>query len=201
MLFGIIRFIIMFLIIISGLGLVRRSNVINKRRLNMIIIVLSVILGIISCFIPFENAFITFSSPEKAFKYSNTNDIYTVVEGSNSALVVSKGSEGIELLIVPKVEDRWKISVGSKTYSLKIDEYNTVVVNVLKNEDTGDCYLSVNDINGDVLDISDSLNSQFYCVSLEYKILDRIYNYYYSYIGSFEGGYEIIVNGQKIEIN
>ena len=95
-------------IILKRFKIVRRSA-------YTISIVASIILTTALAFVPFENSFISFSSPKAAYEYFNIgkSNIELVVEGSACDFVIDRKNDTDSYLIVPKKMDSWKIGIGT----------------------------------------------------------------------------------------
>lgn len=82
------------------------------RKFYFLVVVITTLFITLSAFVPFENAFITFKSPEAAYKYVNpgTSEIELVLDGQHSSFVIgSKGDSDI-VYIVPKASGGWKVN-------------------------------------------------------------------------------------------
>lgn len=142
---------------------------------------------------PIENAFITFSSAESAYKYLNWDKIQFVIEGEKTAFVKGKSLR----CVVPKTEngyklpDDFKLKSIIKTYS-EID--SPVVIWLQHYVGTNDYYICLKAIKGKQV-TSDNRNSLFY--SLEYPkefggLEDR-----YVYVKGLDDSYTLYIDDKE----
>ncbi len=154
-------------------------------------------------FIPFENLFITFSSPEKVFNYCYTKKTKAklVVEGKDSDLVIGEDDDAHIYLIVPKVANGWKIGMWTNTKLISYEMYNSISVDVYQYKNTNDYFVSILDMNGGYSQITDSFQSEFSALEQPMDVLEKTYVTYYTNIQDFTDEYWINVNGEKIIVN
>ncbi len=198
--YGVIRVVFTFVIAVIISALIRKK-VKKTRCLYFAILPFSLLFILVLYCIPFENLVIRFDSPQKAFLYGSTNKIYEVVEGENSALIISEGNEEIEISVIPRDEKGWKVGTGEYLSVFLLKKYGAISVDILKSNNTKECYIVVNNTNGDSMDLKDSINSEFYCVSRYDRFLGIEYHTYYAYIGTLNESYELNVNGEAILIS
>ena len=191
--------------IVFGCIKLKFKELIKTRRHKIYILVIAAIFSIIFMFIPFENLFITFSSPEKVFNYCYTKKTKAklVVEGKDSDLVIGQDDDTHIYLIVPKVANGWKISnaINMKHISHTYGMYNSTSVEVYQYKNTNDYFVSILDMNGGYSQITDSFNSKFSSLVQPIDVLEKTYVTYYTNIQDFTDEYWINVNGEKIIVN
>lgn len=171
------------------------------RKFYFLVVVITTLFITLSAFIPFENAFITFKSPEAAYKYFHpgTSEIELVLDGQHSSFVIgSKGDSDI-VYIVPKASGGWKVGLGAYVegnYKITDD----LVIEVYRYRGMDDCYISVYSAYGTPLELSDTYGSVF--IPLENFIyeLDESYITYFAAIPSMEAQYRLSVNGVDISV-
>lgn len=151
-------------------------------------------------FIPFENLFITFNSPEKVFNYyiGDKSDVNLVVNGKNSDLVIGKNNDANVYLIVPKNDDGWKIGVGIDTKRIMQKTYNRIVIYVYQYKNTNDYFVTILDTNGGYSEIVDSCNSKFFLLENASDSLGKVFVTYFANVSQYSQEYWINVNGEKI---
>lgn len=176
---------------------------INKRKLRVISIIMVGLFLVISYFLPFEYNFITFSSPEDAYKYYNCGaDVKLVVDGRNSDFVVGEKNGTREFLIIPKVNNEWKVGVGADVKLVTSGSVKTVFYRVYRAKKTGDFFITImmENINqSEQISISDIYDSKFTSIESD-STLGKKYINFYAYILDFDGEYWIKVNGEEIVI-
>lgn len=99
-----------FIIAIVLFVLIKYTKTIDKRKCCIAAFIAVSITVSLLYLIPFENAFITFSSPEKAFHYTNSWDIDNIVSGTETSFVIASKNNVNTYKIVPKTQKGWKIS-------------------------------------------------------------------------------------------
>ena len=148
-------------------------------------------------FFPIENLFVTFHSPETAyrFRYPGTTNIQTI-EGEKSALVRGTNREdGVQLHIIPKSDKGWK-SLGVLDMDFQVFYPDSgIVVHIFHHKRSGDCYAMVENMRKKNSVITDERGSQFQ--PEEESAEHMYYEYYeaYAYIGKPSGTYTLTVDG------
>ena len=199
MIFIIIRIIVLLL----ALFLLLKNGRINKSKTKKaVIITVSITLFVVSALIPFENAFITFSTPESSYKYHNQGTPVMCVEGENTDLVVGQKGNSYIYNIAPKTADGWKLGMG---YELKnvyqsIDSANKNLINVFQYKNTNEFYLAVTNIEGKSLSVHDSLNSEFVLAENSDKTGGANDYVYYTYINALDSNYVLRLNDTDIPL-
>ena len=182
---------------------IKKSNKTHKNKIFFLAITILIIFMIVLAFIPFENLFITFSSPEKAFHYyqGSKTKVKLVVKGKDSDLVIGEDDDAHIYLIVPKVANGWKIGMWTNTKLISYEMYNSISVDVYQYKNTNDYFVAILDTNGGYSQITDSFNSKFSSLVQPIDVLEKTYVTYYTNIQDFTDEYWINVNGEKIIVN
>lgn len=178
------------------------KKIIKRKTSNFMLFFISVLLTITLSFIPFENVFISFDSPEKSYNYYNymNKEVKLVIEGQNSDLVIGGEDDNNVNLIVPKINESWKLGLGKDTkmiYQKHVDGYS---IHVYQYKSTSEYYVSVLNTNGGNFKITDEYDSTFYSVSRYSDSLDETYYTYYAYIPNFQNQYVLILDGAEISV-
>ena len=203
--YGFIRVIIGSAFLVCSILLLRRSRLINKRKLYITLVLLSVVLTTILSFLPFENLFITFESPKAAYEYysfSNCN-IEVLVEGDNCDFIVNRkgGKEGVSNLILPKTSDGWKIGLGTDNKRIYSEFYDGILVTVFRYKNTDDYFIAVRDQKGDESTISDDYNTEFCSVKETSEYTGQTVVTYYGHITDLAPEYSVTVRGNRIVLS
>jgi hypothetical protein len=194
---SVIRIIFWSIVLIICFLIIKKSAVIKKSRWYSISFIVAFLLYSLSCWVPVENAFITFSSPESAFRYTNSGDVMLVVEGEESAWVL--GDEFSD--IIPKSGSRWKFSIAGDLNTIISDiSLNGIDFSVDHYMDSDDYYITVTNPNGGVIDVTDNRNSKFFHIEKYNNMLDITYYIYYAYVHDLDDEYTLIVNGEVITV-
>ncbi len=198
--FSSIRLIIAFLFLGCSIAVINKSKVIRKRFLYIAFSGISLILFVLSAFLPFENLFITFKSPEEAYAYycSGESDVELIVEGNNCDFVVSRSNDTNHYLIIPKTSDGWKIGIGANIKRIAQKIENNIIINVYQYKNTDDSFITVLDTNGGEASLSDIYNTEFFPLEVTNESLNKTFVTYYGHISDFNQQYNLTVNDIKI---
>ena len=198
--FGLIRIILSGLLWLTVIFFTRKIVGVNKKYHYIFTAVIVIFSTTLLAFFPFENALITFKSPEEAYKYYNfgVGNVELVASGKNSDLVIGEKDDTDVYLIIPRVEDGWKIGLGIDTNKISRRTNGTTELFVYQYKDTDDFYIVVFDYMKENLDIIDSHNSQFRSITKRQN-RNSVTRIYFSSIDNLDD-YWIIVNDKKIEL-
>lgn len=171
--------------------------IMKKTRLAKKSVIISAVAAVAICTVsymfPIENHFLSFSSPEKAFGYTNSERVAFVVDGQKSSLVIGEESKGKYIFsIVPKGIDEWKLGRGIDT---KLEDQivdKDCVINLYHHKGSGDYYISVVNAKEDTM-IYDSSGSSF--VAFDMGDVSG-FNSYFANVLQFDESYWINVNGE-----
>lgn len=200
MIFGIIRWCIgIALFVIFFFALKNKKRHINHGKKRIIIsAVFAVLITTVIFFIPFENLFVHFKTPESAYCYFQTGTPKYTVYGKNSAIIIADDRESENISVISKADKvgSWKISLGynTKIVSQSFHGGNSAVV--FKHKPTGDCYIFVyaNDLQSSV---KDEQGTKFVEISNESTPVKE----YVAYLANFEKNYTVNVNGDVLVFN
>lgn len=201
--FVFIRLAISCLFFLCSFIAIKKVRKINKRKLYTFFITIAIVLYFLLSFIPFENLFLTFDSPESAYRYfiPGKSDIELVVDGNNCDLVVDCKNDTSTLLIIPKTENGWKIGTGSNMVRVVQKLSDGISVNIYQYKNSNDYFITVLNVNGGELKISDDYNTVFYSTEKNNTHLEKSYVTYYAHLADFTAKYCIEVNGELITFN
>lgn len=200
--FGFIRLVLGGLLWFFTTFRIKSSKLVFKRNYCIIKAVIIAVLITLAAFVPLENAFITFNSPEAAYRYYNigTEEIELVVSGQHSDLVIGKKNHSDVYLIVPKTANGWKLGLGIDTKKLSQTVIDTAVVSLYQYKNSNDYFLVILDTSGETLSISDSNNSDFLSLTSENHALNTTFYSYYCSISNFNEGYWLRINGKILRV-
>ena len=181
----------------------KKSKANHKRKLYIFSVIIIVIFITILSFIPFENLFTTFNSPEEVFNYYNgsKSDIKHVVNGKDSDLVIADNNNTDVYLIVPKTASGWKIGIGINTKRILQKIHDGIIIYVYQYNNTDDYFVTILDSNGGDAQIADSCNSMFSSLERNNISLGKTFLTYYANIRDFTQQYWISINGEEIALN
>ena len=194
-----IRLIISIVFFLCSVAVIKRLKKANKRKLYIVLTAISIMLYILLSFFTFENLFLTFDSPESAYGYfiPGKADIELVVEGKNCDLIVDYKGDSDTLLILPKTEHGWKIGTGSDIITVTQKLSDGISVNVYKDKNSNDHFITVLDTNEEKSKISDSYNTEFHSI----ENLSKNHITYYAYLADFNTEYYLEINGKFVTFN
>ncbi len=200
MLFLLVRIIFWGLLFLISIYLLKKSNIINKKKAVIILFIIFLILSFISCLYLVENLFITFKSPRQAYNYiQHKEKDLLVLNGKRSSLVIggyNSSKSSLELIL--KKNDGWKLSKFDLK-QVKHTYLDGVFILVYKYKNYDDYYILINSTNKDISSISDNINSKFYTFKRNYNGITSCRGY--AYIKEFNDEYKIIIDNKSIEIN
>lgn len=197
--FGLVRLMFGFGLILCAFLLITTKKMTRKAMKIGVSICLTVLLITLSACIPFEDLIITFQSPEEAFEYysSRNANVKLIVNGENSDFVVGE-KDGTDIyLIIPKVTDGWKTGIGIHTKRILQKTCDDIIVDIYQYKNTQDFYITVFQMNGKPLQISNNYNAQFYCLENQ-DALTGLFYVYYAAIPDYNEQFQLDVNGTQV---
>ena len=160
-------------------------------------LVVWMLLAAVENFFPIENLFLTFHSPEAAYRFqsSGVTDIQ-VIEGEQSAFVWGTDKDdAIAFRIIPKTDKGWKCSGVLDVDFPTFYPDSGIEVNIFRHKRSGDCYAMVENMRKKNSVITDERGSQF---QPEEESAEHMYYEYYksfAYIGKPSGTYTLTIDG------
>lgn len=143
--------------------------------------------------LPVENYFYTFSSPESCLTYyGDYADVEAIVQGGKSDLVIAREGEVDLLIALPKTDGGWQIGLGRDTQLVSQTVSENAVIYLYRYRPTEEYFLSIVDVQGAGLQISDPRQSDFY------RVGERGY---YGYVPGFAMPYQVEINGETVVIH
>lgn len=192
--FIVIRLIIGIIVFIA-LTVLAGAMFSNKHKGRFLSTVISIMLLLVLCFIPVENLFYTFDSPEDAYTYFNYGrEVELVVSGDESDLVIGSQDGSYTYLIVPKTDDGWKVGLGIDTKRRAKSGSDGTFITIFQYKNTADYFVEVTVIGESVASISDSYDSKFYTLDRQSSLSKSVVTYY-AYMPNFDSQYSVEVNG------
>lgn len=195
MMYGLIRFFVAGIVFVICVVLIMRAKAAQRKRKYAFAIGACLILWVILGLIPFENTFLTFSTPEDAYRYVYAGDPVLIVSGTNTDLVIAKESSSVHNIeIIPKMDDGWKIGLG---INMKIVYYfsDGLSITIYQHKKSKDCYIEVATKNDGLIELRDSQNSQFFNLDVPE---DEIYGFptsFFAFIKEPGSDYCVYLNG------
>ncbi|MBR6762659.1 MAG: hypothetical protein IKM13_02790 [Clostridia bacterium] len=150
----------------------------------------------IIAFLPLERPFLRFSTPQAAFRYTNTwtrYDDIQIIPGTESDYVMAfRGNEGNHL-ILPKDAKGWGVGMGIDTTLVSFSSYDGVNVNVYRYRPTSECYVEIVALGEEIPDVVPS-DGEVRMFSLPGA------NFCLFYARRLQPGTTMHLNGQEIPI-
>lgn len=173
---------------------------IRKHILYIACAIFSVILTVVLTFLPIENLFVTFDSPNAAYEYFNLgkSNIELVVEGEECDFIVDCKNDSYTYLIIPKTSNGYKIGIGSSTKKVAQKISDETVICVYQYKNTSDYFITVFDTNGGKTTVSDEYNTKFFSLERYNDLLGKKFVTYYAHITNLDTQYSVIINDNKI---
>lgn len=172
----------------------------SKRKFRVITVAITVLLYLLISVVPFENLFVSFTSPESAynyFKFGNSNTVL-VADGEHCSFVLDRHKDYDSYKFIPKTENGWKLPsfLNAKTVAKHLSERGQFYI--YQFDDTDDYFIVVNNINREELKVSDRCDSEFYPLEIQFNDDGEKYYDYYAFIKDYSADYYVTINGSKI---
>lgn len=209
MLFGLIRLFITLVCATALVLLLKRKHVqFNLKRIIYLCIGATVFFFVLVFFVPFENIFTSFSSPEAIWRYMWEKDDYiTYINGDDSTLFIyekQNGKTSCDLFV--KTENGWKLGIAfDKILFLPFKTLNCSIT-LCKQQQSKECFVLVREIilvgQDTPQKISDNIGSEF--IKLEELCTDDQYvevNTYYAIVPAQTEKYELSFGEDTIVLN
>lgn len=198
----IVRLVLACAFLVCSVAAIKRSKAIHKNTLYVVSTSISVMLVVASAFLPFENFFVTFSSPKAVYEYYTLEkpNIQLVVEGDNGDLIIDRQSEADTYLIIPKTVDGWKIGIGANTKRIIQKVSNGIIVYAYQYKSTNDYFITILDTNGGESTVSDECGTSFFSLEKYDKPLGKTFVTYYAHITDLNPQYSVTVNDNRIAL-
>lgn len=199
--FGILRILVGSLLGILVFVLVLKFVKIQSNRRFILILIIFLLITVLG-FVPFENLVYSFKSAEEVYEYYylSEKDVELVVEGKQSDFVVGRKNEVSTFLIVPKTSNGWKIGISLNTKKIVEKFYDGITVYIYQYKNTNDYFVTVFDIHGRKLNISDDYNTKFFLSKYDNGFLGKPFHTYYAFVSDYNQQFSITVNGNKINL-
>ena len=181
--------------------MLRKKTILTRKKIYALICVTVFIVSVLS-FVPIENWFFHFNSPEAAFNYFHIgkNNIELVLEGNDSAFVIDHKNNKYTYQIIPKDNNKWQVGLGLYLKTVVNTFSDGIAVYVYQYKNTDDYYISAFDVNGVKADIFDNCHSQFYYLKHQTNLDGSDFYTYFAHISDFNQQYYIEMNGKRIAI-
>ena len=195
------RFLFWILLLVIFLLLIKKLHINHKFRWTAITFMITLVLTTIVYLFPIENAFMTFSSPQSAYRYNHFGYVNLVINGKQTDFVVASNGDTDLYTIVPKTKEGWKIGMGSDTRIIYQIITDGIVVYVYQYKNSDDYYIIISNTNEGPIKISDSRGSKFISSNKTSSAVNKDYYTYYDYINNFNDMYEVIIDDKVVEIS
>lgn len=178
---------------------IAKNSTKRKRAWRLVSVIVSVLLISALYFLPLENLFMTFDSPQEVYRYVNVGkeNIELMVEGESSTLIVGCQNDTYRHSIIPKTTKGWKLGTSVQTKKIFQKVSDEILIEVYQYKDTSDYYIAVLSFTGGALEIIDSDNSVFYSLEKENDFQENTFVSYYAYTSRFDSQYCLTVDGIK----
>lgn len=198
-----IRITICIILFFIVLILLRKRRII-KKGYSLIFVVLSfVTITTLTYFIPIENLFINFSTPQEVFKYSTIGNLQKVIFGENSAMIMYSSGTGNDnsLQYIPRDNEGWKIGTSYSHSQVAVASNKDYYINIENIRDTDDFYVVIHEsFAKNRKEIKDNQNSQFGYREVKNVRTDTYHYIYYAYVKNIDNNYTISIQGKDIPI-
>lgn len=148
-------------------------------------------------YLPFENTYMTFSSPEEAYFYTNPKqlDVICKIDGKESTLLVSRKENEDNYILVPKTDAGWKIGTGFEIKNVVDRIQNRMLIKIIQYRGHDDYYVILFDLEDSVSTISDQVGATFSELHKDNTALST--KAYIAHIADIQTDYYVEINGTK----
>lgn len=175
----------------------------NSRRSkkNKFIMIISIIILIIISSFRIENLFISYNSPESAFKNSGLKgNIIKTVDSKYSTLVIYTDQETSSNLVLCKEKGKWKVPLFHSEAAMKrLRDGSLLILNKEKDKDNYYILISLNNSNYKILD-NKNTNFEKYELSNNKMFESLTETEYVAYVENVDENYYIEINNQKFYV-
>lgn len=200
---GIIRLLLSIVCYIPINKALKKSTKLKIKAKRIIAVALLFVLVLGFGLLPVEDLFVTFSTPQSAYRYqrSYTYDVDLVVEGESTVLVVGSHCLGradneFVLSAFEKKEGGYKLGFTFEFKPVNLGQLdNKYIYHVYKHTASDDYYIHVMSSFAVKTDVADISGKPFSCIQKD----DRYY--YYGYAHRMEEGYSLIIDGKEYNID
>ena len=195
MIYNLIRLVIGAAAFCATRAAIRRSGGLHRCRKMVAALFGAVLLATGLELIPIENAFVTFSSPEAAYGYRNSEPLAFAVSGETADLAIG---EKKTTMILPKTDKGWKLPFvfWEKTIYRMYDDGIVVILD--QYECAGAFFVTVYRDDGKECTVSDDRDSVFQCRKEPGFSENQPFCTYYAYINAMDSQYRLTVDGTEL---
>ena len=169
----------------------------HQRRRVILAFIVAVLLATLLVFVPVENVFISFSSPEASYYYNNSGKVKLVVHGEYADFVVGDDGGVENYVIIPKTAQGWKVGMSSDIVMVAQKNTGDTVIFVYQYPKTSDFFITIWRADGGRLSLSDDQKTTFQHLNSIGRTSNQSFYSYYAHINFENGQYDIIINGVK----
>ena len=196
--YGLVRLILSAAILLLLLIAIKKIKPEKDSIFKVGAITLSAVMFIVLSAFPVENAFITFKSPESAYRYMYLKDTDIVISGKTTDFVAGKRN-GTSTDIFQKTKTGWKLGRKSNIIPISSEIKNNIAVCIWRYRTADDYFISVTPMSTEnaELFVKDTLGSETQSINKNGK------NIYYMTVHKPDIKYRLSVNGTDffIDIN
>ena len=192
MFYGLARMLISAIILILSFIL---KNKFTKRKILFGFLCLVIVIAMLWV-TPLENLFVSFYSPQAVFEYAGQGEIVDIIEGSESAALITKKKEGVfSTYFVMKQENKYKIAPVNAATKISTQYYDSVALYIYHVRETDDYYLRIWGTVSKEMELSDTENTDFSIIYESFSnkqminVLEKI---------DFSAEYHCFINGNEI---
>lgn len=163
----------------------------RNRRLLSIIVAVIVALNVINI----AKHIVFYNSPEKAYKAIYNREVYVVVEGKKTVLVIGEK----EPVTLKKVGDKYIYPMKSSEVMRAIKNIDDYVICVYEYGEMNEYYMTISAFEGSYPTIEDNRNNIFHRV-VELNERGEGTSGYFAYIDGLDKDYEITIDGKSVKM-
>lgn len=188
--YSIIRYFIFIILFFVCIIVLKKFKLLKKKSIIFLTIA-TLLLTVVSGYIPVENVFVKFQTIESVYNYVSFNDIEYVINGDKTSFVIGsdKNRDSREWYIALKTDNGYKINVSSTDTAISMTEECSI--SLITDKKTGETYITVASNEPKPLELEDNHNSEFVITDV-----NSVFGYEYTaFAGNIDENYQLSVNG------
>lgn len=198
--YGLIRISLGIVLLVGLVVWLKHTRFRVKRYLYPVCLLVAAVLTTFFYFLPVENGFVDFASPEQVFAYSMSGEIQAVAEGEASALLLYRNQGANGVAFARKGERGWKIGTYFSYQEVASRTVDKRIVTLYRWKGTQDYYAVLWEPTANAaVHVTDSKGTTFQLIQ-EPAAQGTSSITYYGFVGELSQDYFLLVDGKKIAV-
>ena len=175
----------------------------RTKALSITTVLFVIVLFYTSLYLPIEESWVRFDTPEEAFEYTYFNKkILQVIEDEECAFIVYEDSNmGVMYISLNKEDDKWKMHNAYSAYSINLVHLDNSTIIRVDSDNNKNLILIREYLDTNISNklIEDNQNSEFRCFSILREKARKYVIYTYTIIDDAIDDYELRLDGEIVE--